>query len=249
MTKPPNTQDRFPRFLDDQRAFFDTLITEEWHTYQNPRWDAARQEEVTWLRRWFAGGRVLDVGCGCGYQDAVMAADPRVTAIDAIDYSEKSVAKAEAEFPHPKVRRAVADFFHWEPGGYDLVVSFQVIEHVRKAPEFLRRCAEKTRAGGRVAVFTPNAERWENRWARWRGKTPRLSDPQHFKEFTKTDLESLAAEAGLTLTAWRTTGLWLPLLSRWAPAAVDALGRALAVFAPGAGNHLAAVFEKPGAAA
>ena len=44
MTKSaPSTQEKYPEFLDDQRQFFDELITREWDTYQSPDWDRRRR--------------------------------------------------------------------------------------------------------------------------------------------------------------------------------------------------------------
>ena len=52
-----------------------------------------------------------------------------------IDYSEKSIETAEREYPHPLIERYVSDFlkdkeFILDKGPFDLVVSFQVIEHL-----------------------------------------------------------------------------------------------------------------------
>src|SRR5882757_2544417 len=100
---------RYPDFLSDQRQFFDELITEEWQTYFSEEWDATRRFEIEKIFEHFKPARILDVGCGVGFHDAEMARYDFVGEVDAFDYSEKSVAKANATYGHPKVNRFVAN--------------------------------------------------------------------------------------------------------------------------------------------
>ena len=190
-------QDRYQPYLDDQRRFFDALITEDWHTYREPLWDRARMLEVGRIFEAVSPRSVLDVGCGCGFHDVAMANQLGVESVEAIDYSPKSIEVAEREFAHPAVTRRVGDVFEIEGGEFDLVVSFQVIEHLRDAAGFLRRCSELTRPGGAVAVVTPNRSRLENRYLSLRGRPPAMVDPQHFQEFSLAELRTLGESVGL----------------------------------------------------
>jgi SAM-dependent methyltransferase len=188
---------RFPTYLEDQREFFDSLITEDWDSYHSAAWDRTRRAEVAEIMRVAPARRVLDIGCGCGFHDVVIAEHPDIVEVVAVDYSPRSIEVAEREYPHPNVRRAVADVFELDRGDFDLVVSFQVIEHVSWAFEFLRACARQARRGGAVAVVTPNRARLDNRWRRLRGREPELLDPQHYHEFTPSELKALASELPL----------------------------------------------------
>lgn len=198
-------QERYPEFLADQREFFDHLVTEDWSTYQSAAWDETRRREVAAVLGHAPARRVLDVGCGCGFHDVEIAEWPGVEEVLGIDYSPRSIETAEREFPHMRVRRRVADIFDLQEDPFDLVVSFQVIEHVTSAVDCLRACARNVKPGGVVAVVTPNGARLDNRMRRLRGKPPELLDPQHFREYTPRELHELAAE--LPLEPLATIGL------------------------------------------
>ena len=123
--------ERYPNFVRDQRQFFDELVTEDWHSYISSEWDYVRRYEIGRLFRRIQPTTILDVGCGCGFHDRVMAEYPFVREVIAIDYSLKSIEAAEREYPHPRVTRWVSDFAEFpRDRAFDLVVSFQVIEHL-----------------------------------------------------------------------------------------------------------------------
>ena len=194
----PSTQEKYPEFLSDQRKFFDELITEEWNTYQNPDWDRSRRFEVDCLFRLISPRKILDVGCGCGFHDVLMAEKPGVEDVVGIDYSEKSIETANRMYPHRNVRRSVEDIEKMPASeSYDLVVSFQVIEHLKDAGEFLRHCRRQTSRGGYVAIVTPNRLRLTNRLRIFLGTRPKLIDPQHYREFVFAELVMLGRELNL----------------------------------------------------
>lgn len=193
-------QDRYRTYLADQREFFDALITEDWGTYASASWDETRRYEVGQLFRLIRPKTILDVGCGCGFHDPEMAGYPFVEEIHAFDYSAQSVEKANEVYSHSKVKRWVADMA-CDPltRQYDLVVSFQVFEHLSEPNAYFRFCREASAAGGHVAIFTPNRLRLQNRLRRMRGLPFDLLDPQHYKEYTVTEIAELGKVFGFEL--------------------------------------------------
>jgi SAM-dependent methyltransferase len=237
-------QDTFPEFVEDQRAFFDRLITDDWDTYVSPEWDAVRRKEVRTILDHTDAKRVLDIGCGCGFHDVEFASAPGVVEVVGIDYSEKSVETAEREYPHPRVRRTVADAFTFRDEPFDLVVSFQVIEHLTDPRAFLETCAKNAAIGGTVAVVTPNRLRLDNRWQTLRRRPALLIDPQHYREYAPSELRDIAA--GLPLAHVATVGLSaqfvLPRLGRnIVPARA---GRRLARLAPSLSSSYAQFWRR-----
>jgi SAM-dependent methyltransferase len=195
---PMGVQDRYREYQPDQREFFDALITEDWDSYRSPKWDAMRRYEVERLFHYIRPRTVLDVGCGCGFHDAEMAERAGVMRVDGIDYSSRSIEQAEKHYPHPKVRRWVQDIATYRPEApYDLVVGFQVIEHIPDATEFLRACARCATPEGYVAAFSVHLMRPYNRRRMHAGKAPELEDPMHCCEFTAETLRQTALDAGL----------------------------------------------------
>jgi SAM-dependent methyltransferase len=190
-------QDRYREYLSDQRRVFDELITEDWGTYISAEWDAVRRFEVAQLFAQLHPARILDIGCGVGFHDREMANHSFVSAVDAIDYSEKSVQKAEEVYPHKNVTRWVADLGKDQPQkAYDLVVSFQVFEHLDNPDTYFRYCRAACAENGHIGIFTPNRWRLRNVLRRLRGLDLELLDPQHFKEYSVSELRLLGERHG-----------------------------------------------------
>ena len=195
-------QQKYPVYLEDQREFFDTLIREDWDTYFSEEWDLVRRHEVRAIFAHVQPARILDIGCGCGFHDREMAQYDFVRQVDAIDYSAASIEKAEQYYGHPKVWRWVANLNALDAANrYDLVVSFQVIEHLKEAGAFLARCAALCVRDGHVAVVTPNRRRLGNVIRMLRFQSPAMLDPQHFREFTVREITDMAARHGLERVA------------------------------------------------
>ena len=213
-----NVHKRYPNYLADQRSFFDQLITEEWDSYISDQWDVARRYEVKKLFDLVQPRYILDVGCGCGFHDAEMANYPFVERVDGIDYSSCSIGKANEAYPHEKVRRWTSDFTDLasEPV-YDLIVSFQVFEHLNNPDAYLSKVRSLLSPGGSAAICTPNFDRLDNRIRRWRRLGDSLMDPQHFAEYTPRSLAALASAHGFRPKrhfGYDVTSLMLPALNR-----------------------------------
>jgi 2-polyprenyl-3-methyl-5-hydroxy-6-metoxy-1,4-benzoquinol methylase len=191
-------QDRYLHYLGDQRQFFNELITEDWETYKSDDWNYTRSFEVKQLFDRVQPASILDIGCGCGFHDKVMADYAFVEMVDAIDYSEQSILRAEATYPHLKVRRIVADFTtHYPERKYDLVVSFQVLEHISNPDEYMNFCVKSCAPQGFVAIVTPNRLRLENRLRRLEGQSPVLIDVMHYREYSLKELKAIGKKFGL----------------------------------------------------
>jgi 2-polyprenyl-3-methyl-5-hydroxy-6-metoxy-1,4-benzoquinol methylase len=233
-------------YREDQRAYFDELVTDAWDTYDNPLWDRTRRLEIDELLASMQPRRILDVGCGCGFHDVLMAQRPYVEVVEAIDYSARSVEVADREYPHPRVHRRVGDLFAEPPGGFDLVVSFQVIEHLTDQLGFLQACARAARPGGLVAVGTPNRLRLDNRIRLATRRPAQMIDPMHFREFSRRELDTLARKAGLEPVRRFAYGLSLtvPRINRQVvpPTAGVELGRRL----PALANVMCCIYRVAG---
>ena len=134
------------------------------------------------------GKRVLDAGCGAGYGSAELA--KKAHWVVGVDVAAEAVDFARANYGGPNLRfaQASADALPFRKGSFDLVVSFEVIEHLRDYREFLREARRVLSPGGQFIVSTPNRLYYtESRGAE--GK-----NPYHFHEFELEELRSELAQ-------------------------------------------------------
>jgi SAM-dependent methyltransferase len=114
--------------------------------------DLARHEAAYEVARgMLATGRVLDLGCGSGYGAAGLAG--RGAAVVALD----RVAPDRAS-RHSAARFVRADLgaVPLAPGRFELIVSFQVIEHLADPGPYLDAIADLLAPGGTAVLTTPN---------------------------------------------------------------------------------------------
>jgi SAM-dependent methyltransferase len=127
------------------------------------------------------GNEVLDAGCGAGYGTALLAERARrVVGIDldhgAIDYARGRYAAANVEF-------AVGDLLDLDlpDASFDVVCSFETIEHVSDRERYLSEMRRVLRPKGSYVVSTPRADE----------TTERPTNPHHEVEFSRSDFEAL----------------------------------------------------------
>jgi len=113
--------------------------------------DLARHEAAYALARERLGaGRVLDLGCGSGYGTASLAEHhPRVVGLDRVAPDARN--RGEGSFV-----RADLGGIPFTPGSFELVVSFQVIEHLDDPTDFIDALARLLAPDGLALITTPN---------------------------------------------------------------------------------------------
>lgn len=158
----------------------------------------ARHEIAYELASGFATGRrVLDAGCGEGYGLAMLRRAGAVHVVGA-DLDARAIAHARARYatsdPAVEVHECELMALPLTDDAVDLVVSFQVIEHLHDIPGYLASLCRVTRPGGRILIATPNRLTFTPD-----SDTP--VNPFHTVEFTATELTDVLATAGLRVTA------------------------------------------------
>ena len=150
-------------------------------------------------------------------------------------------------YPHDKVERKQMDFLKDDIealGYFDLVMSFQVIEHVEEYELFLKRIASVTEDGGFIAVATPNYNCFANRIRAFFGKEKVFCDAMHATEFTHDELKHLGERLDLTLYDTMSYNCSLNFkfdLDKYIPHRIRFyLGRIL----PSIGNVIVLIFQK-----
>ena len=130
-----------------------------------------------YARRYAEGRRVLDAGCGTGYGSAELAQS--AIAITGVDVSAEAIGFARSTYPIPGLRFVVSSCaaMPFPPNAFDLVVAFEVIEHLPDHRDFLKECARVLTHHGLFIVSSPN----KKYYAESRAKTG--PNPYHVHEF------------------------------------------------------------------
>ena len=160
---------------------------------------------AAFIRRYRAGGRLLEVGCAYGFFLAEAQAFYDVSGIE--------IAEDAAEFCRQRglhVVTGVAD----EPtlaalGRMDVIVLLDVIEHLPDPRAVLEASCRRLNPGGIIAITTGDFASPVGRLAgrHWRLMTP----PQHLWYFTPQSLRRLSASLGLRLEACNHPWKFVPL--------------------------------------
>lgn len=133
------------------------------------------------------GKRVLELGCGTGYGAKHLAAlaehvEAIDVAADAIEYARSHYASPNLHFRQvlPGARLPYPD------GSFDVVLSFQVLEHVADETMYLSEAARVLRNGGELLLVTPDRRHrlfpGQRPWNRW-----------HLREYSMESLVKLVA--------------------------------------------------------
>ena len=105
-------------------------------------------------KRFAAGARVLDAGCGSGYGAAELAKVARE--VTGIDSSAEAIAYARDHYSAANLRFEVGSCSALPGDGYDLITAFEVIEHLEDWGTFLDEARRALAPAGRLLVSTPN---------------------------------------------------------------------------------------------
>ena len=106
-------------------------------------------------RPFIMGKKVLDVGCGNAYGTALMA--DLAAEITGLDYDESTIQSNRNQYAGIKnlsFERAVIPPLPLPDSSFDVITSFQFIEHIHERPEFIRECLRVLRPGGKVLILS-----------------------------------------------------------------------------------------------
>ena len=148
-----------------------------------------RRHEVAYLHciDVCAGRDVLEAGCGEGYGADLIAATART--VTAVDYDAATVAHVRARYPRVGVLAANLASLPMPDSALDVVVNFQVIEHLWDQPQFITECLRVLRPGGSLLISTPNRITFTPG-----SDTP--VNPFHTRELNAAELRELLIDGG-----------------------------------------------------
>ena len=136
-----------------------------------------------------AGREVLEAGCGEGYGADLIAGVAR--RVVAVDYDEYAVAHVRRRYPRVEAMQANLADLPLPDASVDVVVNFQVIEHLWDQAQFVAECARVLRPAGLLMVSTPNRVTFSP------GRDTPIN-PFHTRELNAVELTQLLLDAGFS---------------------------------------------------
>ena len=152
-------------------------------------WFAARRKilknVITQFAPKKANLRVMEAGCGTGGNLQMLSSFGK---LDAFELDDEARVIAKSKLPMDVKSGMLPDHVPYQDGSFDVVVAFDVIEHVEKDVESLAKLGKQLAPGGRLVMTVP-AMPWL--WSK------HDETHHHFRRYTSASLNEALVKAGL----------------------------------------------------
>jgi SAM-dependent methyltransferase len=129
------------------------------------------------------GKRVLDIACGTGYGSNLLKV-AGASIVTGVDISSESIAYAKNNYQSDGINFIVGDATDLSNHrDFDVIVSFETIEHLDNPDKFLAEISLSLSSGGIFIVSTPMREKGT--------VTDRPTNPFHHQEWSKNEFKTL----------------------------------------------------------
>ena len=140
--------------------------------------EAEHRARYWWAADYVEDKQVLDAGCGTGFGTAILS-ERRPSRLVGVDISEEAVDRAGDLAPRAdELRQADIRELPFADSTFDVVVCFEVIEHIDRQDEALDELRRVLRPTGCLLISSPNRDVY----------TP--GNPHHVHEYAREELES-----------------------------------------------------------
>jgi 2-polyprenyl-3-methyl-5-hydroxy-6-metoxy-1,4-benzoquinol methylase len=157
-------------------SIYATEITSDTEASDNPIHHRLLKAYI--LAKDYVKGDVLEVGCGEGR--GIHELIDQTKSFTALDKIDEALQKLRVKYPQAKFISGNFPPLSASNDAYDVVISFQVIEHIRNDVFFLQEIHRVLRPGGIALISTPNRPLSLTR------------NPWHEREYTGDELLTLA---------------------------------------------------------
>ena len=151
-------------------------------------------------------GKLIDVGCGIGY--FLEEAKKRGWEVYGTEFTDEAIKICEAKGIN--MQKGVLSPEDFDPNSFDVITSFEVLEHINNPQEEINNFHKILRKGGLVYLTTPNF----NSLLRYRLKSAYnvITYPEHLSYYTKRTIHRLFKNKGFKKHKLQTTGISLTRL-------------------------------------
>jgi 2-polyprenyl-3-methyl-5-hydroxy-6-metoxy-1,4-benzoquinol methylase len=138
------------------------------------------------------GASVLEVGCGKGAFHAFLPGSVNYTGLE---FNDEAIRKARSQGLN--VIKQPVEAHAGSGQRYDVVCSFQVLEHVEHPGSFFHACVEALKPGGKVIIAVPA----QDSFLAVAANSPLNMPPHHLTRWTDRALHNLARRESLAKVA------------------------------------------------
>jgi ubiquinone biosynthesis O-methyltransferase len=140
--------------------------------------------------RYVKGKRVLDIACGTGYGSQILRR-AGASSVVGVDISPETVQYAKKHYQETNMEFICADAEQFKSSNrFDVIVSFETIEHVPHPDKLLARLHSLLTLEGDLLLSVPLGE-------------TRHLDPYHLHAFSQEDVFALLKTAGFVIDRYR----------------------------------------------
>ena len=151
------------------------MNTDYWNKYYYEH-----KERYDFASKFCRGKSVLDAACGTGYGSEILAEKGAID-VTGVDISSEAIDEAKKYYQHPKLQFIELDVLNLDSLGkkFDMVVSFETIEHLAKPDKFLKQVHLILKPEGTFICSSPN----RNYSSRNQTENPYHLSEMTYKEF------------------------------------------------------------------
>lgn len=169
----------YPYNLDGDSKFYESL--QNFENYYNP-WKWEHQVSLKYFK---SGDHILEVGSGGnGFVRNISVQGYDITGLELNEHSVY-IGKQEGLKIFPDTIQIHADY-NFEK--YDIVCSYQVLEHISNPWSFLQAKVKALKHGGTMIVCVPNND---SKFLKWNNYPPLNMPPHHMGLWDKNSLEAM----------------------------------------------------------
>lgn len=113
------------------------------------------QFTYNYIKQYTENKSVLDIGCGTGYGSKIIA--EKSGEVLGIDLSGEAIKYCRDKYKGSNLTYLQADALTFVPNKkFDIVIAFQVIEHIKDLAGFINKLRSIVKQGGKIIISTPN---------------------------------------------------------------------------------------------
>jgi ubiquinone/menaquinone biosynthesis C-methylase UbiE len=154
--------------------------TSSWELYQ-----VEHKQRYEWASKYCRDKRVLDVACGIGYGSAILA-QHGANHVVGLDISPEAIAFGTKEYQAANLLLRTGDACNlpFDDSMFDVVVSFETIEHLKDPERLLAEISRVLKPEGRCICSSPNRDFVPS-------AGHKEANPFHFSEMSYAEFDQL----------------------------------------------------------